>query len=118
MHSYPHVTFSSGDLPASVSNISALRLAASWAYTPGTVSKADGARRLDAFDANGLNDVGTKANIAFDIFMDPDKDNATDATAAKYEVMVWIGQVGKPQPLGFNSENATCYTQQLGSLNL
>lgn len=50
--------------------------------------------------------------------MDPDKDNATSATAAKYEMMVWIGQVGKPQPLGFNSENATCYTQQLGSLNL
>ncbi|KAI7777524.1 hypothetical protein LA080_003418 [Diaporthe eres] len=117
VHSYPHVTFSSGDLPASVSNVSALRLAASWAYTPGTVAKADEAGRLEAFDANGLNDVGTKANIAFDIFMDPDRDNATSATAAKYEMMVWIGQVGKPQPLGFNSENATCYTQQLGSLN-
>lgn len=118
VHSYPHVTFSSGDLPVSVSNISALRLAASWTYTPGTVAKADEAGRLDVFDANGLNDVGTKANIAFDIFMDPDKGNATDATAAKYEMMIWIGQVGKPQPLGFDSENATCYTQQLGSLNL
>lgn len=95
-----------------------MRLAASWAYTPGTVSKAGRAGRLDAFDANGLNDVGTKANIAFDMFMDPDPDNATSATAAKYEMMVWIGQVGNPEPLGFNSKNATCYTQQLGSLNL
>lgn len=101
-----------------MSNISALRLAASWAYTPGTISKAEGARRLDALDADGLNDVQTKANIAFDIFMDPDKDNSTSATAAKYEMMIWIGQIGEPQPLGFDAENATCYTQQLGSLNL
>lgn len=52
------------------------------------------------------------------MFMDPDSDNAASATAAKYEMMIWIGQVGKPQPLGFDSGNATCYTQQLGSLNL
>ncbi|KAG8165165.1 hypothetical protein KVR01_005440 [Diaporthe batatas] len=118
VHSYPHVTFSSGDLPLSVSNISALRLAASWAYSPGTAFKAAPAGRLDVFDANGLDDVGAKANIAFDIFMDPDKRKATSATAAKYEMMIWIGKVGEPQPIGFRSENATCYTQQLGALNL
>ncbi|KAI3398042.1 hypothetical protein diail_9905 [Diaporthe ilicicola] len=117
VHSYPHVTFSSGEMLVPVSNISALRLAASWAYSPGTISAAGGAGRLKGFDASGLNDVGAKANIAFDMFMDPNKENASSATAAKYEMMIWIGQIGKPQPLGFDSENATCYTQQLGSLN-
>lgn len=112
------MTFSSDDLPLSVSNISAMRLAASWAYSPGTASKAVTVGRLDVFDANGLDDVKTKANIAFDIFMDPDKHKAKSATAAKYEMMIWIGQVGKPQPIGFKSENATCYTQQLGAFNL
>lgn len=118
VHSYPHVTFSSGDMPVSVSNISALRLAASWSYSPGTISTADEAGRLHGLDASGLNDVGAKANIAFDMFMDPDPDKATSATAAKYEMMIWIGRVGTPRPLGFDSDNATCYNQQLGSLNL
>lgn len=112
------MTFSSGDLPLSLSNISALRLAASWAYSPGTAFKAAAAGRLDVFDANGLDDVGAKANIAFDIFMDSDKQKAASATEAKYEMMIWIGQVGDPEPIGFKSDNATCYTQQLGSFNL
>ncbi|KAJ0108455.1 hypothetical protein J7T55_002059 [Diaporthe amygdali] len=117
VHSFPHVTFLSDDLPVTVSNISALRLAASWAYAPGSISTADDAGRLDGFDTNGLNDIGAKANIAFDMFMDMDKVKAASATAAKYEMMIWIGQVGNPYPLGFDSENATCYTQQLGSFN-
>jgi hypothetical protein len=118
VHSYPHVTFSSADLPLPVSNISALRLAASWAYSPGTAATAAGVGRLDVFDATGLDDVGTKANIAFDMFMDSDDKKSQSATAAKYEMMIWIGQVGQPEPIGSKSENATCYTQQLGAYNL
>ncbi|ROW06362.1 hypothetical protein VPNG_07541 [Cytospora leucostoma] len=117
VHSYPHVTFSSGDLPAPLSNISALRLAAEWAYSPGSISTAADPSRRVGLDANGLNDVGAIANIAFDMFLDPDQDNSTSATAAKFEMMIWIGHIGQPQPLGFNSNNATCYTQQLGSFN-
>lgn len=52
------------------------------------------------------------------MFMDPDEANSTSATAALFEMMIWIGQIGQPQPLGFDSKNATCYTQQLGSYNL
>ncbi|ROV97272.1 hypothetical protein VSDG_04789 [Cytospora chrysosperma] len=117
VHSYPHVTFSSGHLPASLSNISSLRLAAEWAYSPGSISTANDPSRRVGVDASGLTDVGTIANIAFDMFMDPDADNATSATAAKFEMMIWIGQIGQPQPLGFSSKNATCYTQQVGSFN-
>ncbi|KUI57551.1 Endoglucanase cel12A [Cytospora mali] len=117
VHSYPHVTFSSGALPESLSNISALRLAADWAYSPGSISTANDPSRRVGLDASGLNDVGAIANIAFDMFMDPDEANATSATAAKFEMMIWIGQIGQPHPLGFDSENATCYTQQLGSFN-
>lgn len=125
VHSFPHVTLSSDHLPARLSNISALRLAAVWAMSAGTISTArqpaglGGAARVGGgLDAGGLDDVGAKANVAFDMFLDPDDDDAQSATAAMYEMMVWIGQVGRPYPLGFDSDNATCYTQQLGSLNL
>lgn len=118
VHSFPHVTFSSDDLPAPLSNLSGLRLAAAWAMSAGTISAARSPSARVGLDASGLSDVGAKANVAFDMFLDPDGDSSRSATDAMYEVMVWIGQVGGPYPLGFDSENATCYTQQLGSLNL
>lgn len=84
----------------------------------GTITKARVQSSTDAVDTNGLNDVGAVANVAFDMFLDPDATNSTDATAAMYEMMIWIGKVGDPYPLGYDEKNATCYTQQLGSYNL
>lgn len=69
-------------------------------------------------DNDGLNNVGAKANVAFDMFLDHDKENSTTAINAGYEIMLWIGRVGHPFPLGYAPNNATCYTQQLGNFNL
>lgn len=84
----------------------------------GVVSTAHNPAARIGVDASGLSDQQAKANVAFDMFLDADSDKSMSATAAAYEIMVWIGQVGEPYPLGFDSENATCYTQQLGSANL
>lgn len=65
-----------------------------------------------------ISSAKAKANVAFDIFLDKDSKNAASATKAGYEIMVWIGRVGQPYPLGYNSKNASCYTQHLGSSNL
>lgn len=121
MHSYPHVTFASDDLPARVQNLTSVRLAAEWAMSPGTATAASNnkaARAAQGVDTSGLNDVGAVANVAFDMFLDADAANSTSAVAAKYEMMIWIGMVGNPYPLGYDEGNATCYTQQLGSFNL
>lgn len=69
-------------------------------------------------DDSGLSNVGAKANVAFDLFLDKDEENSTSAINAGYEIMVWIGRVGQPYPLGYDAKNATCYTQQVGSSNL
>lgn len=109
------------DPAVALSNLSSLRLAAGWAMSAGTKSTAhspSAARGRTGLDVGGLRGVGTKANVAYDMFLDADPARAASATTARYEVMVWIGQVGDPYPLGFDSENATCYTQQLGALNL
>lgn len=84
----------------------------------GTKSTAFNPSARIGLDVSALNGVGTKANVAYDMFLDPDEEKSTSATTAMYEVMIWIGQIGNPYPLGFDSENATCYTQQLGSFNL
>lgn len=118
VHSYPHVTFTSNDLPAPVQNLTSIRLAAEWAMSAGTVTKARVQSSANGVDTSGLNDVGAVANVAFDMFLDPDETNSTSATAAMYEMMIWIGKVGDPYPLGYDEKNATCYTQQLGSYNL
>lgn len=112
VHSFPHVTFSSDRLPVSLDSISALRLAATWAMTAGN----EPPERLGM--AADIASVAAKCNVAFDLFLDRDPDKASSAINAGYEIMVWIGRVGQPFPLGWDSQNATCYTQQLGSFNL
>lgn len=118
VHSFPHVTFSSNVLPIPLEDISALRLTALWAMSAGTISTAQGPLARIGVDSSGLSNVATKANVAFDLFLDHDGEKSTSALDAGYEIMVWIGRVGQPYPLGYDSNNAVCYTQQLGSLNL
>lgn len=84
----------------------------------GTVSTAREPSVRVGLDVDGLGEARAKANVAFDMFLDLDDKNASSATAAAYEIMIWIGQVGKPYPLGFDEKNSACYTQQLGSFNL
>lgn len=86
--------------------------------TPGSVSRARGDKKRAGLDTSGLDDIGAVANVAFDMFLDEDADNSTNATLAGYEIMIWIGRVGTPYPLGYDIGNASCYTQQLGSYNL
>lgn len=84
----------------------------------GTISTARNVSARIGVDASGLDGAAAKANVAFDMFLDLDDKNATSAVDAAYEMMIWIGTVGGPYPLGFDDTNATCYTQQLGSYNL
>lgn len=65
-------------------------------------------------------DDTTKANVAFDMFLDPDPTSAASAVEASWEVMVWIARVGAPAPLlGDDWWAVGCYTQELvGGYNL
>ncbi|KAK3939333.1 concanavalin A-like lectin/glucanase domain-containing protein [Diplogelasinospora grovesii] len=110
VHSYPHVKFKLPDLPVLLSNISALSLSAQWSMGPGSTP-------LPALsvDISGLADADTTANVAFDMFADPNPANAQNETLAATEIMIWLGYVGTPVPLGFSSKR-TCFNQMLGTL--
>lgn len=47
-----------------------------------------------------------------------DDKKSSSAKDATYEMMIWVSQVGDPYPLGFDSKDATCYTNQLGAFDL
>ncbi|CAN8099144.1 unnamed protein product [Discula destructiva] len=98
-------------MPVPLNDISALHLAAEWAMTAG-----NGPSEKKGVDTN-INSAKAKCNVAFDLFLDRDPENASSAVNAAYEIMVWIGRVGQPYPLGYDSKNASCYTQKLGSFN-
>ncbi|KAK3368522.1 concanavalin A-like lectin/glucanase domain-containing protein [Podospora didyma] len=109
VHSYPHVKLTSPDLPAPLSNISALQLTAEWSMGPGSAA-------LPALhvDSVGLADLGVTANVAFDIFADRNAARAQNETTAETEIMVWLGKFGPAQPLGAGSEKRTCFSQTAG----
>jgi xyloglucan-specific endo-beta-1,4-glucanase len=78
-HSFPHINFMPKNLPAPLSNITAMVLAADWTVDSTTW-------------------IG---NVALDMFADADVTNSTNAQKAAYELMVWFGDYGNPWPLGY-----------------
>jgi hypothetical protein len=79
-HSFPNVQLNTLLFPLLMSDLAAMNLQASWTMAP-----VDGA---------------TRANVVYDMFVDPDKTTSGNTTTAKYEIMIWIGAFGDPFPLG------------------
>jgi len=94
VHSYPNVGYESIQLPTQLSNVKSFQLNASWAVYPSDQYSA-------TTDINALEAIGTKADIALDMFLDADQNIATNASAAAYEVMVWQAVWGGVWPIGY-----------------
>ena len=59
-------------------------------------------------DTSGLSRVDAKANVAVDVFFDTDIGRAINTTAPRFELMVWLGNVGSILPIGATgNENTT-----------
>ena len=56
---------------------------------------------MPSIDSSGLAKLDVSANAAFDIFADRDPGNSQKETEAETEIMVWLGRVGRAQPLGY-----------------
>jgi hypothetical protein len=89
--------------------MSAINVDVAWSMVPSNVESSS------AFDTNGLQDVDTRADVAFDMFLDPDPHNSTSTTAPLYEVMVWIGKIGEVLPIGFENATATLPSCKMGN---
>ncbi|KAF5708057.1 glycosyl transferase [Fusarium mundagurra] len=112
VHSYPHVKFQHSKLPLPLAEITSMRLTGSWMMTAGSLDTETPKFSSSEWDENksSLDELGTKANAAFDMFLDADSTNSTDSVLAGIELMIWIGSVGEPWPL----KTKTLGTQNLG----
>lgn len=80
--------------PIRISDVARVDFEAEWAY--GVGDEKPSTTNVAALTAADLN-----SNVAIDMFLDSDQTKATNTTAAKYEVMIWLGSFGAAtQPIG------------------
>lgn len=83
-----------GVLPITLDKMTAINLDLRWTYGVGNTPAPSTSQT--ALAASSLN-----ANVAIDMFFDPDSTTAQNSGVAKFEVMVWFAQIGPAtQPIG------------------
>jgi Glycosyl hydrolase family 12 len=97
VHSYPHIKFSPPILPIAIPKVTNMTLSAQWTMT---------------------NTDNVVANVAWDLFADPDPDTAGIDSQAHYEIMIWMAKYGGALPIG--NQNGLCLDDpvKIGSLSL
>jgi hypothetical protein len=117
VHSFPHVRFNSDKLPVRMSAVRSLRARVNW--TMGVESNTSAMVVVEdaymaQFDASNwatnkvnLDKQGVVANVAWDFFADPSKENTYNPVMASTEIMIWLGRVGNARPLRGASAIAT-----------
>jgi xyloglucan-specific endo-beta-1,4-glucanase len=78
-----------------LSRLGALWLNVVWTYGVGTTI-------IDEIDDKRLTDANLTANVALDMFLDPDLAKSSSTTAPSFEIMVWFGAFGNVKPIGFS----------------
>jgi len=110
VHAFPNAKLDTNAIPNQLSNISSILLDVSWTY-------ASGDDAVTEVDSNSLLASNLNANVAVDMFLDPDQSNSMDPSSASHEVMVWLGQYGlATEPLGQNTGVVT--TQSVNGTTL
>jgi xyloglucan-specific endo-beta-1,4-glucanase len=99
VHAYPNVGLQSVQLPSRLDNVKNFNVSAAWdMYPTADPNAADKTAALQA--------IGTKADIALDMFIDSNSTNSMNASAAAFEVMVWSSVWGGVAPIGYQTFNA------------
>ncbi|KAH7031690.1 concanavalin A-like lectin/glucanase domain-containing protein [Microdochium trichocladiopsis] len=96
VHSFPHVNLHSARMPVKLANITKANVAVNWGMGPNETFPAGNTL---VTDAAALDATKTMATIAYDLWIDEDPDVASSAAEAKYEIMIWVGHYGNPQPI-------------------
>ncbi|KAI5196617.1 concanavalin A-like lectin/glucanase [Aureobasidium subglaciale] len=99
VHSYPNVGLESVQLPSRLDNVKSFNVSAAWDMYPS--DQPDAANKTEALMA-----IGTKADIALDMFIDSNNITSMNASAAAFEVMVWSAIWGGVAPIGYQTFNA------------
>jgi xyloglucan-specific endo-beta-1,4-glucanase len=115
VHAYPNVNYNPIQRePIPLSNLASLDIKVSWSMKPELSASSQG------LDTQGLSIVNAKTNVAVDVFFDTDITRATNTTAPRYEIMVWLGKFGSILPIGAkaNEDTSKLPKQKLGKEEL
>ena len=112
VHSFANADLNlTGVLPVQLSSMSGLTLDVEWSYNTGNDLVAE-TSDYDALAAENVN-----ANVALDLFLAADEQDALSTTESDYEVMVWLGRLGAyTLPLGFL--NGSVETREVSGVSL
>ncbi|KAG4429427.1 hypothetical protein IFR05_015090 [Cadophora sp. M221] len=96
VHAFPNLLLNTlQQSPLPISNLTSLTAHVDWHMGPSTMYSSS------TFEADALREVNATANVAFDMFLDPQRARAGDTGMAGWEVMVWLASVGPSYPIGY-----------------
>jgi glycosyl hydrolase family 12 len=96
VHAFPNIKVDGGVFPRALSAIKGVQLDFEWTMGVGNETVA-------TTDQTELTAASVNANVAMDMFLDADKDKATESSKAKYEIMVWFARIGPAtHPIGLD----------------
>ena len=99
VHGFPNIKYSEeGTFPVRVSDVSAVNIDTEWMYFVGNSTNPPAVLDTSLFSSS---QTSINTNVAIDMFLDANPDNAQDTTKAKYEIMIWLATFGaSTQPIG------------------
>lgn len=115
VHAFPNINLNAIQAaPVNISNLAAINVKVDWNMHPSVLTTSS------SFEASALAGVDAIANVAFDMFLDPDPSKAKSTSSPTYEVMVWLGTIGTIYPIGAYNATATATrpTVTMGSTQL
>ncbi|KAH6718717.1 concanavalin A-like lectin/glucanase domain-containing protein, partial [Leptodontidium sp. MPI-SDFR-AT-0119] len=96
VHAFPNLLLNSiQQSPVHLSNLTSLVAHVDWHMGPSTMPTSS------TFETTALEKLNATANVAFDMFLDPDPRNATSTVSPTFEVMVWLATIGPTYPIGY-----------------
>lgn len=98
VHAFPNIKLDGEgkQFPIQIQNIASIPVDVEWSY-------GIGYQVANSTDVTSMAAALVNANVAIDMFLDPDMNAAQSPTEAKYEIMVWLCTIGPAtQPIGFD----------------
>jgi hypothetical protein len=114
VHSFPHAQLKSELLPVQLSHLSSLQIAANWTMNlTDDLSSSSHDRANWALDDDSRNTI--EADVALDLFLDPNPQRANVTKLPVYEIMIWFTAVPDVTPIGWSKSMADGHSYTLNN---
>jgi xyloglucan-specific endo-beta-1,4-glucanase len=103
VHSYPNVQLNSDLLPVELAYLSSLQVRADWTMNSTQDLYSSHDHPAAWIPKNSQAEI--KANVALDLFLDPNPQRANVTTLPLYELMIWFSALPGVAPIGWSQSD-------------